>query len=66
MCRMRERAAGLPAADVEAIRAAARVGTLPAVKLVRDRLGWGINESVSLVHVLVTDAEPGAAADGGA
>jgi hypothetical protein len=62
---MRERAADLPAADVEAIRAAARIGTLPAVKLARERLGWGINESMSLVHVLVTDAEPVAAPDPG-
>lgn len=62
-CRMRERAGGLPAADVKAIRAAALVGTLPAVKVARERLGWGINEAVSLIHVLVTDTEPGAAAD---
>jgi hypothetical protein len=57
-CRMRERADGLPASDVAAIRAAARVGTLPAVKVARERLGWSLSEAVSLVHVLSADAEP--------
>lgn len=63
LCRMRERACGLPTADVAAIRAAARIGTLPAVQVARERLGWGINEAVSLVQVLITDTEPGAAPD---
>jgi hypothetical protein len=31
---------------------------------VRERLGWGINEAVSLVHVLVTDAAPGTSPEG--
>ena len=62
-CRMRERADSLPATDVEAIRTAARVGILPAVKVARERLGWSLNEAVSLVHVLGADAEPAAAAD---
>jgi hypothetical protein len=55
-CRMRERAEGLPAADVEAIRAAASGGVLPAVKVVSERLGWSLNEAVSLVHVLSSQA----------
>jgi hypothetical protein len=57
-CRMRERADGLPAADVEAILAAASGGILPAVMVVRERLGWSLNEAVSLVHVLRDRAEP--------
>lgn len=64
-CRMRERAAGLSAADVVAIRAAARSGVLPAVKVARERLGWPLKEAVSLIHVLGADAEPGFAAGGG-
>ncbi len=55
-CRMRERADHLPAADLEAIRAAASGGVLPAVKFVRERLGWSIHDAVSLVHLLGTDA----------
>jgi hypothetical protein len=62
-CRMRERANGLSADDVAAIRTAARIGTLLAVKVARGRLGWSLNEAVSLVHVLRADAEPGAAPD---
>ncbi len=65
-CHMLERANSLPTADLEAIRMAARVGILPAVKVARERLGWSLKEAVSLVHVLVADAEPDAAADGGA
>ena len=64
-CRMRQRADGLPAADVEAIRAAARVGVLPAVRLARERLGWSLNEASSLVHLLGADTGPPAAVDGG-
>jgi hypothetical protein len=64
-CRMKERADALPAVDVEAIRAAARGGVIPAVKLARERLGWSLNEAAWLVHMLGADAEPGAAADGG-
>jgi len=60
-CRMRERADGLPAADLEAIRAAAKGGILPAVKVARERLGWSLQDAVSLVHVLGTDAEQVAA-----
>jgi hypothetical protein len=62
-CRMRERAAGLPAADVAAIHAAARGGVLAAVKVARERLGWSLNEAVSLVHVLGAAAEPDVAPD---
>jgi hypothetical protein len=61
-CRMRERADALPAVDVEAIRAVARAGVLPAVKVARERLGWSLNEAVSLVHLLLAGAEPDAAA----
>jgi hypothetical protein len=62
---MRERANALPAADVEAILAAASGGELPAVKVARERLGWSLNEVVSLVYVLRHWAEPSAAADRG-
>lgn len=65
-CRMRERANRLPAADVEAIRGAASGGVLPAVKVARERLGWSLNEVVSLVLMLGIDAAPGATTDGGA
>jgi hypothetical protein len=62
---MRERADALTAADVGAIRAAARIGTLPAVKVGQERLGWQLGELVLLVHMLAADAEPNAAADRG-
>ena len=39
LCHMRERAEGLPVADLQAIRTAASSGVLPAVKVVRERLG---------------------------
>jgi hypothetical protein len=48
----------LPAADVEAICAAARVGMIPAIKVVGERLGWSLNEAVSLLHLLGVEAEP--------
>jgi hypothetical protein len=62
---MRGRAEALPAADVEAILAAATGGVLPAVKVVRQRLGWSLNDAVSLVHLLRERAEQNAAAGGG-
>ena len=64
-CQLRERAEALPMEDVVAIRAAATIGVLPAVKMARERLGWSLQDAVSLVHLWGTDAEPGAAADGG-
>lgn len=60
-CYMRERADGLPSADVEAIRAAANGGVLAAIVVARERLGWPLRDAVSLVHVLSDRAEPGAA-----
>jgi hypothetical protein len=57
---MRERADALPAVDVEAIRAAARGGVLPGIKVARERLGWSLNDAVSLVQVLGAEAAPGA------
>lgn len=65
-CRMRERADGLPAADVEAIVASTSGGTLAAVMVARERLGWSLREAVELVQVLRDRAESGAVADGGA
>jgi hypothetical protein len=57
-CRMRERADGLMTADVEAVLEAASGGVLPAVKVVRERLGWSLNEAVSLVWVLLDREKP--------
>ena len=54
-CGMRERAAQLPKADVEAIRKAANGGVLPALKVAQERLGWSLSEAVLLVHVLSGD-----------
>jgi DNA-directed RNA polymerase subunit RPC12/RpoP len=60
-CRMQERADALMAGDVEAIRAAARGGVIPAIKLARERLGWSLNEAAWLVQMLGGDAEQNAA-----
>lgn len=57
-CLMRERAEGLPVEVVASIRAAARAGQLPAVKLARDQLGWSLLDAILLVDVLTTGSEP--------
>jgi hypothetical protein len=56
-CRMRERADGLQEADLKAILAAASSGVIPAIKVVRERLGWSLQDAVSLLNVLGIHAE---------
>ncbi len=51
-CAMRERLAGLPQADREAIHLAANRGTLAGIKEIRRRLGWSIREAVDAVELL--------------
>ena len=59
-CALRERAEKISAVDMEAIRAAARGGVIPAVKLAFERLGWSLNEAAWLVHEIRSNREPGA------
>lgn len=51
-CRIRERLAGIPEADREAIRAATGRGTIAGIKEARERLGWSIHEAVLAVELL--------------
>lgn len=60
ICRMRESVDNLPAAAVEAIREAARGGVLPAIREVKEKLGWPLREASLLVHVLQSQPESGA------
>ena len=57
MCRLRERAEAIPAADVEAICAAMSGGTLLAVKVTRERLSCSLHDAVSLVDLLTGNTE---------
>lgn len=58
-CRMRESADNLPSTTVEAIRQAAKVGVLPAIIVVKEKLGWSLQEARLLVHVLQSQRESG-------
>ncbi len=62
-CHMRARAAALPAADREAIRAAAVRGSLAGLREAQTRLGWSLSEARTLGHVLRNPAEPRAPPD---
>lgn len=56
---MRESADNLPSTTVEAIRQAAKVGVLPAIIVVKEKLGWSLQEARLLVHVLQSQRESG-------
>lgn len=52
LCFIRRWVAELSESDKAAIREATAGGTLPAVRLMREMLGWGINDAVVAVRVL--------------
>ncbi|HEX4607535.1 MAG TPA: hypothetical protein VH092_04950 [Urbifossiella sp.] len=52
LCHVRGQVAKLGKDDKEAIRLVAAGSTLAAVRLIRERLGWGIHDAVDAVRVL--------------